>query len=157
MLHVSTMDDNNAKRTKVLRTKVVTKILGILRSWDPPASLKNIGISYKILLMLLKPTFVFTYSVKQHLLDVWHKIWYRHSESLEDKSSWLWVISFSSSSTMRSTYVVLTKMSQQLSDGFPWKLIQTFMTCSFVTYIFMLTFPAIFKARVEECWRNQQE
>lgn len=52
----------------------------------------------------------------------------RHSWSPEDDS--YWPPAFFSCATMRLTFVVKSKTSQQLSDGLPWHLVQTLVQMS---------------------------
>ncbi len=62
-----------------------------------------------------------------------HEILYRHSWSPENKFHWLWQASylstllFSSSTTMRLTFLVFNEISQQLLNGLPWILVQISM------------------------------
>ena len=53
----------------------------------------------------------------------------RHSCAPDDKPGWFrWSPNISYSATKGLTFAILSEMSQQLWDGFPWHLVQTFIS-----------------------------
>lgn len=88
---------------------------------------------------------VFTYSMKyvnSYLMDG-HKIVHRYSWFPDDVSHSLWWSpEFYSRATLRLTFLYFTEIFQQLLDGLPWNLVQTFMVRRAWIRIMWMTLPS---------------